>query len=124
MTHKVLYVSRELYDLLREGTSDPTGRVRMNVETVYGMRVHICDFLPTKSQKRELVTTDQFATYDKSDADWAVPLGLAKWETRTEECHAMCVDQPCASPVFNEFGTAISPFTPPDYRGIVKLGMI
>jgi hypothetical protein len=52
------------------------------------------DFTRPKVKQSRLVSACGFTEYDPEDADWAVPAGLARWETVEVECDVVYLIDP------------------------------
>jgi len=76
-----LVVSPGFLAKLREQGADE----KYEVKRFGGASLSLCGFDLIESseqlKKRKLVSCDSFVEYDEKDADWAVPLGFAKWVT-------------------------------------------
>jgi len=77
---------------LFESTQSNYGSSKYDLLTFGGpVSLYGIEIIESRNQltKQHLVSNDPFVEYDESDADWAVPLGLARWETR--DIDAMCL---------------------------------
>lgn len=89
---KTLYVSQWLFDQLQK-QHEVTNRARgLPSSSLTDLPLQVSQFLPIDQRTGDIVQKDPFVTYEKSDMDWAVPLGLAEWDT--VPCHCLEVDVP------------------------------
>jgi len=83
---KTLYVSQWLFDQLQK-QQEATNRVRgLPSSSLTDLPLQVSQFLPIEQRTGNIVQKDPFVTYEKSDMDWAEPLGLAAWETAPSHC--------------------------------------
>lgn len=90
---QVIHVSRKLGKQLEAFcTPDISPSDRAIIDRNFVLPIHVTDSLPIVEQTGRIIQLDRFATYEADDMAWAVPAGLAKWET--VETHAMVVVLP------------------------------
>lgn len=91
---RCLFVSRELLEELQENAkkafpSGPPGAISI-LTPLDAIELRIAPWLPLAMPTGRLLSNDRWTAYDARDAAWAVPAGLARWETRTT--HFISID--------------------------------